>query len=714
MLPLIIFAFYCIAVSALFFYFFMRNRAARTAISWVREAIDAMAKGGLSSMNGETLAKGKSDEAELYNAIGSLRKKISKETEERRLIGQGLYSVGSELDQEMEKAASVVNGISASAKAVNDQVIDQSAGIEETAATIRKIIENLERQNVSIESQASAVGQTAAAVEQMIANFRTIGRNTTQMDASFGVLQTELKDGNEKLAAMIERTNYISAQSERLQEANDSIASIAAQTNLLAMNAAIEAAHAGDSGRGFAVVSQEIRKLAESAAAQSKEIAQTIKTIRSGIKDVDGFSTVTDHAFASVRERITGISTLENQIKHAMDEQGEGSRNIMESTGMLRQITSDVRSGSEEMVTGSRAIESEMERLIDGSARVGNTMKEILKNTGHMEIAVDTVKEMSVRNKGLSDTLYANVRSYSTGETVLRLGYGQSQTNPRHLVAELYSKWVSEKTGGAIRIELYPAEILGAGEKMIHDTAEGVQDMVISGILQDFEPLLGLTELPFLFDSWQKVGPVLDGAIGEDIAKDLPGKGLRLLAYWEDGFRQITNSVRPILVPQDVSGLKIRGLATEMTQLILKALGAVPVAIPFPKLYAAIASGELNGQENTITSTETARLYEVQKYISILNFKYKSAPILISERTWQKIPPAHQIILKEGAVKFAKEHRKMVADSEAAILAQLEKNGMRTSRPAIEPFRAATQTVYEKAASQFGREWVDRIVKAAR
>jgi tripartite ATP-independent transporter DctP family solute receptor len=321
---------------------------------------------------------------------------------------------------------------------------------------------------------------------------------------------------------------------------------------------------------------------------------------------------------------------------------------------------------------------------------------------------------MSRRNRDLSDTLYANVRAYSTGEIVLRLGYGQTKTNSRHLIAERYAEWVSAQTKGAVRIELFPAEILGSASKMIRDTIAGTQDMVISAVLEEYEPKLGLIELPFLFESWEKTSKVLDGEIGADLAKSLPAHGLRLLAYWENGFRQITNNVRPIRIPQDMAGLRIRTAESAMTARTLEALGAVPVPLPFPKVYAALASGEIDGQENPVANIETSRLYEVQKYMSIVNYKYQCVPLLISELVWKKLTAEHQEILRSGAVRFAKEHRKMVAENEAALLQRLEKSGMEITRPAVEPFRAATKGVYDRAVSEYGADWVRRIVAAAK
>lgn len=674
------------------------------------KALIALNQGELSAARVPAVGGAGKGVQRLYAALTELKKKMASDMNERRTIGQGLYSVGSELDQEMVKARAVVTSIAANARTVNDQVVDQSAGIEETAVTIRKIRENLNRQNTSVESQASAVGQTAAAVEQMIANSQMIARSTTQMDASFGELQIALKDGNHKLASMIQRTKEIAKHSDSLHEANEVIATIAAQTNLLAMNAAIEAAHAGDSGKGFSVVAQEIRKLAVSAEYQSKQIASTIKTIRTGILDLEGNSAATDQAFATVRERINGLSMMEAQIKSAMDEQGEGSRNIMESTGKLRKITNDVRQGAEEMVSGSQAIEAEMVRLIDGNSRVAETVKDIIKNSSYMEITVDTVKGMSHRNKELSDVLYANLQSSCNDCTVLRLGYSQSKTHPRHLSAEHMAKWVEEKSEGTLRLELFPAEILGSETKMLKDVIEGSLDMVITPLQQEYEPRLGLFELPFLFSSYRQVGTVLEDPVVDEMAASLPAKGLRALAYWESGFVQITNNIRPITTPRDMAGLKIRAVESNMTIRTLHALGVVPVALPFNKVYEALSSGEVDGQENTVYNIEGARLYEVQKHLSLLNYKNAFATVMISEKMWQKLPSEHQHILKQGARTMMKENIKLVTENETAALARLEKNGMELTRPALEPFRVAAQSVYEQSASQFGREWVDRIL----
>lgn len=301
-------------------------------------------------------------------------------------------------------------------------------------------------------------------------------------------------------------------------------------------------------------------------------------------------------------------------------------------------------------------------------------------------------------------------------EITLKLGYGQPTSNPRHITADKYAKWVNEQTKGKVKIELFPNETLGSDKQMTEMAANGTLDMVITaqGVLASYEPKLAGIGLPFLFDSMDKVGKVLDGPIGEELAKGLPAKGIRLLAYWDNGLRHITNSKRPIEQPADLKGMKIRTPEDKMTLSIFKALGANPAPLAFPELYLALSQGVFDGQENPIVNIHSSKFYEVQKYISITNHKYEACPLIISEKTWQKLPPDVQKVLKEGAVKFAAEHRKMDADNEGKLLADLEAKGMKVTKPNLAPFREATKAVYDEWVPVLGKDLMDRILAAAK
>ena len=298
----------------------------------------------------------------------------------------------------------------------------------------------------------------------------------------------------------------------------------------------------------------------------------------------------------------------------------------------------------------------------------------------------------------------------------LKLGYGAPTSNPRHLAAEQFAAWVKDKSNGTLTIDLYPAEMLGTDRQMGEAVSMGTLDMSINahGVVAAYEPKLAALELPFLFSSPEKVDLVLDGPIGKELVKDLPAKGIRVLAFWENGLRQITNNRRPIENPSDLNGLKLRTPENKMTLDIFKALGASPAPLAFSELYMALSQGVFDGQENPITNIHAAKFDEVQKYISITNHKYESCPMIISEAVWNKLSPEHQAILTEGAIKFAAVHREMVRSNEANLLADLESKGMIVSRPNTAPFQAATASVYTKWADVLGQDLINRITAATK
>jgi len=300
-------------------------------------------------------------------------------------------------------------------------------------------------------------------------------------------------------------------------------------------------------------------------------------------------------------------------------------------------------------------------------------------------------------------------------EVILRLGYGQTVTNPRHLAAQAYAQWVSEQTKGRVKVDLYPTETLGTDKEMTEMVVLGTLDMVITaqGVAAGYEPKLTAIELPFLFASPEKVAQVLDGPIGAELARDLPRSGLRLLAYWDNGFRQITNNLHPITKPADLNGMKIRVPENTLTFRAMRLLGANPIPLPFPEVYIALSRGEVNGQENPIVNIYTARLYEVQKYLTVVNYRYESTPLLISEKTWRKLSPEVQQVLAQGAVRFAAEHRRLNSEMEDRLLTELGEKGMQVTYPDKEAFRVLTQPVYEEWAPLIGRELLERVRRAA-
>ncbi|HRW25789.1 MAG TPA: methyl-accepting chemotaxis protein, partial [Spirochaetia bacterium] len=242
-------------------------------------------------------------------------------------LGDGMVQLASNT----EETAGAIRQITANIESLKLQSINQSASVTESSATVEQIAKNIERLYRLIERQSEGVSSSSSSIEEMVASIQSVTANIERMGSYYEKLLGKSDAGRGAIETVVKQVRDIDAQSENLQAANQLIAGIAAETNLLAMNAAIEAAHAGEAGMGFAVVADEIRKLAENAAVQSKTIGQTIKGIRGVIEAVVASSGQSASTFDEILEQIRILSRLEEEIKYSMQEQSAGSSQILES-----------------------------------------------------------------------------------------------------------------------------------------------------------------------------------------------------------------------------------------------------------------------------------------------------------------------------------------------------------------------------------------------
>ena len=310
-----------------------------------------------------------------------------------------LSETGTELSATMEETASAAVQISANVESIKKRTIDQSAGATESSATVERISENLKSLGAVIARQAESVASSSASIEEMVANVRSVTRNVENMGAEYVKLVVSAGAGKTLVNKTVTEVKRIAERSERLRDANALIASIAAQTNLLAMNAAIEAAHAGDAGLGFAVVADEIRKLAENAAKQSKAIATDVREISGAISDVVTSSDEAAASFATVVAQIEQLHNLEEEIKLSMSEQSAGSAQVLDSLNQINEITAEVSRGADEMTEGSNAILGEMHRLLDASVEIERSMSEISMGAAEVSQASTAAADLTVKNK---------------------------------------------------------------------------------------------------------------------------------------------------------------------------------------------------------------------------------------------------------------------------------------------------------------------------
>jgi methyl-accepting chemotaxis protein len=317
-----------------------------------------------------------------------------------------LESIGEDLHAGTQDTATAITQILADIDTVSGHITNQSAGVEETAGAVNEIASNIASLERMIESQAAGVTEASAAVEEMIGNINSVDASVEKMAGAFSVLEQNARNGAEKQLDVNERIEQIEQESEMLQEANTAIASIANQTNLLAMNAAIEAAHAGEAGKGFSVVADEIRKLSETSSTQSKTIGTQLNKIKESITSVVAASTESSKAFNAVTEGIRNTDELVRQIKNAMEEQKEGSKQITETLHSMNDSTTEVRTASAEMSAGNKAILDEVKNLQEATVGMKDSMAEMsagarkINDTGKALMEVAERVKTSIKNIG--------------------------------------------------------------------------------------------------------------------------------------------------------------------------------------------------------------------------------------------------------------------------------------------------------------------------
>ena len=283
----------------------------------------------------------------------------------------------------------------------------------ETAASVEEISKNVESLSRQIQSQSSAVEESSAAIQQMVSNIGSISNNLEKASVEFETLKTASQNGKDSISNVVELVNKVSNQSEVLLSTNNVINSIAAQTNLLAMNAAIEAAHAGTAGMGFSVVADEIRKLAEESSGQSKIIATELKKIVADICNVVNATTNAGAAFDTVVNKVEDAGVLISQIALAMQEQNEGSRQVLEALDNIQNITLEIKNGSIEMNEGTTIILNEMNNLEDISRRVHKSLGEMISELSEISTSVEAIVVDSCNTKNAVTELSVLTEKFS-------------------------------------------------------------------------------------------------------------------------------------------------------------------------------------------------------------------------------------------------------------------------------------------------------------
>ena len=308
--------------------------------------------------------------------------------------------------------------------------------------------------------------------------------------------------------------------------------------------------------------------------------------------------------------------------------------------------------------------------------------------------------------------LAASAGAAEIRERTLRFAFQLTSEHPQGRGAQKFAELLDAKSGGKLKVRLYPGGALGGDLPTIAALQNGAIDMTVlnSGILSAQVPEFAVFDFPYLFNDLREVHAVVDGPVGQKLAAQLENRGLVGLGYWDLGFRNLTDSQRPITRWEDLKGLKVRVTQSPIYLETFKALGASPVPMPFPEVRTALAQGTVDGGDNAFSVILGSRLNEVQKYLSVTNHVYNPQSLVISQKTWQRLNADEQALIREAAMQVQIYQRQITEDSQnqayAALKASMQVNEVAPAE--IARFRDKVRPVVE----QFSRDLDPTLVKA--
>ena len=325
-----------------------------------------------------------------------------------------MQHIGDELSCNMTETATAIHQINMHIANVKQQSIAQSASAANAVSSIDEIDEAIKVLNKNVEKQVESVAQSAKSIEHMVENIQEVAKTLEASGTLIENLHQATSNGKETIGQSNTITQKIAEESGSLLEASSVIQHIASQTNLLAMNAAIEAAHAGEAGKGFAVVADEIRKLAEDSATQGKTITATLKNFSNEIETLSGISRTVEETFSSIFTLSDQVKAISNKITAAMQEQSSCSRNVLDTMNEMSVVTNQVSTGSVEILRNEENVAQGIHTLNDASRVITESMNEMASGAVQINNAVQEVNEITQKNKQSIQNLVEEVSKFKT------------------------------------------------------------------------------------------------------------------------------------------------------------------------------------------------------------------------------------------------------------------------------------------------------------
>lgn len=300
-----------------------------------------------------------------------------------------------------------------------------------------------------------------------------------------------------------------------------------------------------------------------------------------------------------------------------------------------------------------------------------------------------------------------NVEESGESKTI-KAGIGLNEEHPQYKGMELFKEIVETETDGAIKVEIYPSAQLGDDKQMIQAVQLGTQEVTVPATapLANFVPEFNILNFPFLFPNEEVADAVLDGEVGQMLLDKLEDHGMVGLSYWEEGFYNISNNVRPIETADDLDGIRIRTMENEILLDIFKALGANPTPMAFSEVYTALQQGVVDAQTNPVSQIYEAKFHEVQKYVSGTNDYYGAWVFLINKEFFDGLTPEQQEIVRKASIEARDLERKLTRESEQEYLEKIQADGVEYN-DLTEKGRKSIQEKIQPVIDEYAKEIQD-------
>lgn len=326
------------------------------------------------------------------------------------------------------------------------------------------------------------------------------------------------------------------------------------------------------------------------------------------------------------------------------------------------------------------------------------------------------MKSITLKSLLLTAIMLFAFASPALAEVVLKAGHVLAPVHPYHIGMEKFAELVAAKTNGEVKVEVFHSSQLGNERELVEALQMGTTDVCListapmAGFSKDFL----VYDLPYLFTSPEQAYAILDGPIGQATLKGIEKVDLIGLGFWENGFRNITNSKLEIKTPEDLKGLKIRTMENKIHMATFRALGADPTPIASGEVFTALQQQTVDGQENPLTGIFTSKYYEVQKYLSLTEHFYSPAPLLIGLEAWNKLSPEQQTAVQAAADEAKAFQRDLNQKEVAQAQKELAAKGMTVTTVDKAVWKAAMAPIYKEFEAEIGADRLKEVLDATK